>query len=144
MIIFPVVLASAVLVTLGYLASWSSMHENTSKGLAGFGRVMALIMYLFAGLILLFGISMSRHYPGHWGMMQQGGCGMMGSMDKGRAMDMHGGPVMHEMDESHGVRDMTAAMPGANKDEMMRHMREWKKNNPKEWQESVKELNAEK
>ncbi|MFC1501103.1 hypothetical protein ACFL58_01470 [Elusimicrobiota bacterium] len=55
MFIFPVVVAAAVLVTLGYLALWSSAHEKTSKGLAGFGRVMAIILFVLAGLAFLMG-----------------------------------------------------------------------------------------
>ena len=59
MFIFPALVGCLVLVTLGYFAMWTSSHENTSKGLAGFGRVLSIILFVFAGLVFLAGMVFS-------------------------------------------------------------------------------------
>lgn len=123
MFIISAVLAVVVLVTLGYIALWTAMHENTSKGLSGFGKVMAVTLFVFSALILIFGISCRGHYYG-----KMGTCPMMGHMGKMSGMgDMKG--MMH-MPEMMGT-----------KEEMMSRMKEWKMNSPKEWKTCVDELN---
>ena len=48
------VIVAAVLVTIGYFALWTSSQTNTPKGTAAFGKVMALILFVMAGLMILF------------------------------------------------------------------------------------------
>jgi len=59
MFIFPALVACLVLTSLGYFALWTSSHENTSKGLAGFGKVLSIILFVFAGLVFLVGAVLS-------------------------------------------------------------------------------------
>ncbi|MCB4791484.1 MAG: hypothetical protein LHV68_06310 [Elusimicrobia bacterium] len=125
MFIFHAVLLSVVLVALGYICSWTSMHENTSKGLSGFGKVMAIILYVFAVLVLVFGLSCGHHgkMGSMAGMCQMGPLGKMhGSMDRGGMKGMKNMPEMMDTKES-----------------IMRQINEWKMNNPKEWKECLME-----
>jgi hypothetical protein len=99
MCIFGALLGSIVLVTLGYLALWTSSHENTAKGLAGFGRVMAIILFVFAVLVILCGAMCTFSPCGRSMMMRHcmkmqmhEGCGM-------EAMPMHHEPGMMEKKE---------------------------------------------
>ena len=107
MLIFSAAVAAAVLVTLGYLALWSSEHEKTSKSIAGFGRIMAIIMFVFAGLGLLMGVAFSAKY---------GMCELKGK-DHGMMMKkMHPGKGMGEiMGKGHRKREMRESL------------KEWKK-----------------
>jgi hypothetical protein len=120
---FHVILLAVALVTLGYLCSWTSMHENTAKGLSAFGKVMATILYVFAALVLIFGFTYGRRY----GEM----CQSMGHMGK-----MHGTGMMQgmkgEMNESEMMSD---------KEAMKEQMKKWKMSNPAAWKENVDELN---
>jgi len=59
MFVFPALVGCLVLVTLGYFALWTSSHENTSKGLVGFGKVLSIILFMFAGLLFLVGAVLS-------------------------------------------------------------------------------------
>jgi hypothetical protein len=131
MMLFPVIIGVVILVSIGYVVSWASMQEKTSKGFAGFGRVIATILYLFAALILIFGITFSHKWGGKCGMMRQacmpGQVGMMPG--EGMMPDMH-------MNMKGGMPDMKNP-----KDQMMSQMAEWKKEYPKEWKDTVNELN---
>ena len=73
--------AAVVLVFMGYFALWSAGQANTPAGISSFGRVMAIILFVLAGLVLVSGVAM-RH----------GCCGgpMMGKMGWGRPAMMGG------------------------------------------------------
>jgi hypothetical protein len=87
MFIFPALVGCLVLTTLGYFALWTSSHENTSKGLVGFGKVLSTILFVFAGLVFLTGAVISfspwthdvmrSMWMKHHMMMEQG-CQMEG------------------------------------------------------------------
>jgi len=94
MCIFGAVLVSVVLVTLGYLSLWTASHENTSKSLAGFGRVMAVILFVFSGLVLLFGAVRSFSPCGH-SMMMRHCCMMKEDMESMGGCKMEG--MHHDM-----------------------------------------------
>ena len=120
MMIFPVVIAVAALVTLGYLALWSSSHEKTSKEMAGFGKIMGMIVLVLAGLLLIVGITFSARC----GMCPM--CQMMSRMH-------HGGMMMGSGPCSEGKESCC-------KDTIKCQMMEWQKCNPKEMSECMKEM----
>lgn len=64
-IIFPIIGAS-ILVFFGYFAIWSSSQPSTPKGVSSFGRILAIILFVIAGLALVSPIA-SRHF--HRGYM---------------------------------------------------------------------------
>jgi hypothetical protein len=130
MILFHVILLSVILVSLGYICSWTAMHENTPKSLSGFGKVMATILYVFAALVIVFGLSYGRHYCMNT---------TMGSMEKMGMPCMSG---MYGMSCMGGVHGMKGAIPEsmAAKEEMIVKMKGWKMRNPKEWKESLEEI----
>ena len=88
MFIFPALVGCLVLVTLGYLALWTSSHENTAKSLAGFGKVLSIILFVFAGLVIMVGAVFSFSPGVHEHMrsmmmtqgMQMKGCSGMEGM----------------------------------------------------------------
>ena len=93
MFIFPALVASLVLVTLGYLALLASSHENTSKGLMGFGKVLSIILFVFAGLIIIVGAVFSFS-PGVHEHMRSMMTGHSMQMEEGCAMEgMHHGMI---------------------------------------------------
>jgi hypothetical protein len=55
MFIFCSIIVAVVLVTLGYFALWTTSQANVSKGLSLFGKVMAIVLFITAGLMLLLG-----------------------------------------------------------------------------------------
>jgi len=133
MCIFASLLGAVVLVALGYIASWTSMHENTPKGLSAFGKVMAVILYVFAALVLIFGLKFGM---GSCGKMGMGGCPMMmGDMEKMRGEGEMRGMMMHGMKGGMNMHEMTGG-----KEEIMEQMKKWKMSYPKELKESLDEM----
>ena len=82
--LLPVV-AAVVLVFLGYAALWSAYQEKVPAGISKFGRIMSIILFVFAGLVIIFGATMRPPC---------GGPGMMGKMEQMGRMD-NNGPCMN-------------------------------------------------
>lgn len=80
MFIFCSVVAAVVLVTLGYFALWAASQANVSKGLSMFGKVMAIVLFIIAGLTLLFGSICCGNKCGY--MKKMYGCHMSGMKNK--------------------------------------------------------------
>jgi amino acid permease len=55
--IFCSITLSVVIVFFGYIAMWSASQANIPAGISSFGKVMAIILFVIAGLILIFGIA---------------------------------------------------------------------------------------
>ena len=90
-ILMPVV-AAVIIVFLGYIALWTASQKDIPEGVAKFGRILAIILYVFAGLVLIGGVAKS-HFKGHGRM----GCKCeMGEMREGR---MHGQMGWHKGDK---------------------------------------------
>jgi hypothetical protein len=94
---------AVVIVFFGYIAMWSASMPNTPAGISSFGRVMAIILFVIAGLLLVSGIACRRGFcgpmmgkMGGWGqasMMPMPGCGHMpGMMQPGNDRDRQGMP----------------------------------------------------
>ena len=47
-ILLPVV-AAVILVSAGYFTMWTASRSDTPKGIAKFGSIMAIILFVFAG-----------------------------------------------------------------------------------------------
>ena len=81
-VIVPLI-ACSVLVFFGYFALWSSSQANTPKGISSFGRILSIILFVIAGLVLLSPVAM-RHFHGQrccmGSMDMQGRPPCMGSM----------------------------------------------------------------
>ena len=60
-ILLPVV-AAVVLVFFGELAMWSAHQSNTPAGISQFGKIMSIILFVFAGLVLISGIACRHHH----------------------------------------------------------------------------------
>ena len=73
-ILFPIV-AATVLVTIGYFALWISSQANNQKGMAIFGKVLSIILFVMAGLVLVFSITCGPR--GHGKMRCMGAPGYM-------------------------------------------------------------------
>lgn len=95
-IMMPVV-AAVVLVFMGYIALWTAGQNGVEAGVAKFGKILAIILFVFAGLALVGGAMHSRcrchGMPGEMGMRPtafmrgQTGCTMcdtvkMGTMEE--------------------------------------------------------------
>ena len=82
-IIFPITMA-VLIVTVGYFAMWTSSKSDTPKCIASFGRVMAIILFVIAAIILAGGLAygprMHHRMMGgqYMGMHEK----MMGDMDE--------------------------------------------------------------
>lgn len=72
----PVVLA-VVLVFFGYIAMWTASQSNVPAGIAKFGRILSIILFIFAGLAIVLCGTM-RHCCGGHGMMGRGNGDMRG------------------------------------------------------------------
>ena len=55
-LLFPVVIV-ILLVFFGYSALWSSYQSNIPKGVSQFGRILSLILFVMAGLVIVFGLT---------------------------------------------------------------------------------------
>ena len=63
-------IGAVIFVALGYFAFWTAMRQGTSSDLANFGKIMGIILFVIAGLMLIFSLT---------GGMWRGnamGCGM--------------------------------------------------------------------
>jgi hypothetical protein len=90
-LIFALVAAS-FLVGFGYFALWSSTQPATPKGVASFGRILAIILFVIAGLTLVSPVA-ARHF--HRG---QAACCMMDRTQfRGHPGFMGQGPWMNRM-----------------------------------------------
>jgi hypothetical protein len=75
------VVGAVVLVFGGYIALWTAGRSDTAKGTAQFGKIMAIILFVFAGLVLVGGVARRHCHRGmHEGMMEKTGCCMKGAM----------------------------------------------------------------
>ena len=63
-ILFPIIGAS-VLVFFGYFAIWSSSQPTTPKGVSSFGRILAIILFVIAGLTLVSPVAVSHFHHGY-------------------------------------------------------------------------------
>ena len=147
MCIIPMIVglvATIVLVTLGYIALWTANHENTQKGLAGFGKVMAIILFVFAGLTLLAGAGASHMCMWHMnqggtGSCAMGSCGMCGKWMGGHHMT----GMMNEKEEmeEHEHMGMGEGNEAMTKDMMVAHLKMMKEKNPDLFNQSMTEVN---
>lgn len=77
MFIFGGLIGAIIFVTLGYFAFWTATRPDTSHDVANFGKIMAIILFVIAGLILIFGtiggafwgpmMGRGMMHPGMWG-----------------------------------------------------------------------------
>jgi len=74
------VTAAVVLVFMGYFALWSAAQANTPAGISAFGKVMAIILFVMAGLVLVSGIACRHGFCGGR-MMGKMGCGAPAMMN---------------------------------------------------------------
>lgn len=89
------IIAAAFLAAFGYFALWTSAHPATPKGVASFGRILAIILFVIAGLAFVSPVAV-RHF--HNGSCH-GNC-MMNRMEfRGHPgfMGHHPGPWMNGM-----------------------------------------------
>ncbi|MDD5686916.1 MAG: hypothetical protein PHE88_03670 [Elusimicrobia bacterium] len=108
-IMFPVVVM-VLLVTIGYFVMWTAVQPNIPKGVSGFGKVMAIILFIVAGVCLVsgmvYGPRMHRFMMRNDSCIQMGGGmhnkmmdrmegekGSMGKMPKGDMMEKKAGPI---------------------------------------------------
>jgi len=100
------VVAAVLLVFLGYIALWSSFQQHIPDYVAKFGKVMAIVLYVIAGLVLIFSIASFRcggmccmGWHGHMGKPGMEMMGKMGKMEKGMCMQKSGEPCECEESE---------------------------------------------
>ncbi len=87
------VVGAVILVFFGYIALWSSYQQHTPDIVAKFGRIMAIILYTIAALMIIFSVGfhccgMGMGWHEHMEHMEKTcpSCmkgGMMGKMEKG-------------------------------------------------------------
>ena len=134
-IMMGVVIAVVALVTLGYLALWSAYHENTSKWVSGFGKVMAIILFVFAALIVIMGVT-----AGHWRCpychmgMGPASCTGMATGDKW----MRGRPMTGMME---GPMAMGEGKEAITKDRIATHLKKMKSEYPEQFEQGMAEFN---
>ena len=114
-IVMPIV-AAVVLVFLGYIALWSASQPNTPAGISSFGRVMAILLFVIAGLGLFAGATMGCRMGG----MMKGGMpcqmGMMQHMQgRGPGAMMPGPEGRGMMPEGKGMQNPEGRPDGAEK-----------------------------
>lgn len=91
------IIPATVLVTLGYFVMWTASQEKTPKGIMLFGKVMSIILFVIAGLIIIAGMTFAPI------MMRKMAC----------CMNM---PCMSEgMGKMHGMMGMKEGMTGREK-----------------------------
>jgi hypothetical protein len=135
--VFMSLIGMVVLVTLGYLALWTSNHENTPKGLAGFGKVMSIILFVFAGLALVGGATASHMCM--WYTSRDGGSCAVGRWMPGR----HMGAMMKENEEmeEHEHMGMADGNEPMTKENMVDRLKTMRDQNPDLFNQSMTELN---
>ncbi|OGS17861.1 MAG: hypothetical protein A3J83_08685 [Elusimicrobia bacterium RIFOXYA2_FULL_40_6] len=50
------IVGAVMIVTVGYFVLWTASLSSAPKGVAGFGKVMAIILFIIAGCMLIGGI----------------------------------------------------------------------------------------
>ncbi|MDH5683259.1 MAG: hypothetical protein OEZ20_02205 [candidate division WOR-3 bacterium] len=64
MFIFAGLVSAIIFVTLGYFAFWTAMRTGTAIEIAKFGKIMGIILFVIAGLALIFSF-MGGPFMGH-------------------------------------------------------------------------------
>lgn len=64
-------IGAVIFVTLGYFAFWTATRQGTSTDIAKFGKIIGIILFVIAGLILIFSFA-GGPFMGH--MMGGGMC----------------------------------------------------------------------
>lgn len=82
MFVFGHIVAALVLVFLGYIALWSASQNTVPKEVAKFGKVLSIILYVFAGLVIIFSLTCPFGRPGMMGHGKWHHGWMKGDMDK--------------------------------------------------------------
>jgi hypothetical protein len=77
MLIFGGLIGAIIFVTLGYFAFWTVTRQGTPHYIANFGKIMGIILFVVAGLVLIFSMS-----GGIWRGKAMG-CGMFSGPFKG-------------------------------------------------------------
>lgn len=112
MFILPSIIAAVVLVFLGYASLWSAYQANLPKNVSQFGKVMSIILFVTAGLVILFSLAVKHPGMGH------GRMGMMNFKDNPCMSGQMGGHLrMGGMRENMGrmvpdVKGKTEETPG--------------------------------
>ena len=107
MFILGHVIGAVVLVFLGYIALWTASQNTIPKEVAKFGKVMSIILYVFAGLVIVFSLTcMNPCCGGMKGPMGWHGCCMKGGMEK---PCMGGKEGMKDMKCMKGMKGMQMA-----------------------------------
>jgi len=110
-ILIPVV-SAVILVFFGYFALWSAHQSNTPAGIAQFGRIMAIILFVFAGLVLVCGAA-CRHCSKMHGMPGKMSCCEGMPAMRGKMMWHHGSGEAAEMDKQGACCDTVKMAPPA-------------------------------
>ena len=81
MFIIFAAIGAVLLVTVGYAVLWSSYQPNLPKNMSVFGKVLSVVIFVMAGLVLASGIA-CRRMPCCRGMSMHAGpeCPMAGKM----------------------------------------------------------------
>jgi hypothetical protein len=107
-LVFPVVIV-ILLVFFGYCALWSSYQGNIPKGVSQFGRILSLILFVIAGLVIVFGLTF-KSFP-----REQ----MRGEMGFSGMPSMQGPSMQGHSRQSYMERkDMNRRAPFAEKEQM--------------------------
>jgi hypothetical protein len=99
--LMPVIVA-VVLVFFGYLAVWTASHKDIPAGISKFGKILSIILYVFAGLVIIFSVTCRPPFMGQ-------GRGMMKNMGPNSCMQS-GQPMMKGM--QHGIMDKSGKRMG--------------------------------
>ncbi len=89
-ILIPI-LAASILVFFGYFSLWSATQPTTPKGISSFGRILAIILFVMAGLALVSPVA-ARHFHHDYMMQNAACCGKPGFMG-GHGQWMHRMPM---------------------------------------------------
>ena len=54
MFIFCGIIGAVIFVTLGYFVFWTAMRQGTQPDMVKFGKIMGIILFVIAGLALIF------------------------------------------------------------------------------------------
>lgn len=68
MFIIGGIIGAVLFVTLGYFAIWSALRQGTPPDVATFGRVISIVLFCLAAIVLIFSIT-ARPFMGHMGHM---------------------------------------------------------------------------
>jgi phosphatidylglycerophosphate synthase len=115
MCLFTAAIATVILVTLSYFTLWTASRADTPKGVSGFGKIMAIVLFVLSGFIIFGAVF---HYS------------------TGMCSEKSGPCIIHRMSGMYWNL-------GAKK-HMSNCMRRWKKDYPQEWEKCLKDLQQEK